>query len=177
MIHTRCPLLRTLIPALLLPLLFVGCGASAKNETEEAPKMSEPERVLREFYTALGNDQQDEARALLTQRAKLTDPKGGSLLGNTASSISANEGIADFNVLKVGEETLESVDGPDGGTEELRTVTIEFEITFNNGESRRSESRLIYEALEKPEGSPPDAPQEFGWRVEAIRAVWEEGAQ
>jgi len=153
MTHTPHPLLRRLI--LVLLLLVVGCGASAAQAATTTP----PERVLRDFYTALDNDRTEEAEALLSHRSKLTDPKGGSLLGNTASSIGANEGIAKFDVLKVGEEEMLA---PEEGSEKQRTVTVEFEITFKNGESRRSESILVYE------------PEEYGWRVEAIRAVWED---
>jgi len=176
--------LPALIPALLLPFLLSACGASAQKE-EEVVKIDPPELVLRNFYTALDNDDREAANALLSKRAKLVDPKGGSLLSNTAALIQANEGIAKFSVLKIGAEIIEVEHSEDGAGEEQRTVTVEFEITFNNGDTRRSESQLVYEQVNAPEPSAesengnaavavPKAPAEFGWRVEGVRAVWQE---
>jgi len=165
--------LPALIPALLLPFLLSACGANAQKE-EEVVKIDPPEVVLRNFYTALGNDDNEAANALLSKRAKLVDPKGGSLLSNTAALIQYNDGIAKFDVLKVGAEIIEVEHTEDGVGKEQRTVTVEFEITFNNGETRRSESQLIYEQLDKPTEAEEAPTAEFGWRVEGVRQVWQE---
>jgi len=165
-------LLSALIPALLLPFLLSACGASA--EKAEAAKIDPPELVLRNFYGALDNDDSEAANTLLSRRAKLVDPKGGSLLSNTTALIQQNGGIAKFNVLKVGAEIVEVEHTEDGQGEEQRTVTVEFEITFNNGETQRSESQLIYEQIDKPSEAADDTPTEFGWRVEGVRQVWQE---
>jgi len=162
-----------LIPSLLLPFLFSACGASA--EKEEVAKIDPPELVLRNFYAALDNDDSETANALLSRRAKLVDPKGGSLLSNTTALIQQNGSIAKFNVLKVGAEIIEVEHTEEGQGEEHRTVTVEFEITFNNGETRRSESQLIYEQIDKLSEAADDTPPEFGWRVEGVRQVWQEG--
>jgi len=176
-------LFSALIPALLLPFLTSACSGSAKVEepVEEVVKITPPEIVLRDFYTALDNDDKDTANALLSKRAKLVDPKGGSLLSNTAALIQHNDGIAKFSVLKVGAEIVEIEHSEDGPGDEQRTVTVEFEITFNNGETRHSESQLVYEQVNTEEESEDGAPStstapapEFGWRVEGIRQVWKE---
>jgi len=164
--------LLTLVPTLLLPFLLSACGASA--EKEPTAKIDPPELVLRNFYSALDNDDSEAANALLSQRAKLADPKGGSLLSNTTALIQQNGGIAKFNVLKVGAEIVEVEHSEGGPVEEQRTVTVEFEITFNNGETRRSESQFIYEQLDKLAEAADDAPSEFGWRVEGVRQVWQD---
>jgi len=171
-----------LIPSLLLPFLTSACSGSAKDEpVEEVVKITPPEVVLRNFYTALGNDDNEAANALLSKRAKLVDPKGGSLRANTAALIQHNDGIAKFDVLKVGAEIIEVEQTEDGPGKEQRTVTVEFEITFNNGETRRSESQLVYEQINTPDepeestGSETTAPApEFGWRVEGVRQVFGE---
>jgi len=164
--------LTSLLPTLLLPFLFSACGANAQKE--EVAKIDPPEVVLRNFYAALDNGDNETSSALLSKRAKLVDPKGGSLLANTTALIQQNDGIAKFNVLKVGEEEIETKARADGETEELRTVMVEFEITFNNGITRRSESQLVYEPLDKSEEEAEDAPVEFGWRVEGVRPVWQD---
>jgi|GEM_PF-876807 len=172
-----------LIPALLLPFLTSACSGSAKVEepVEEVVKITPPEVVLRDFYTALDNDARETANALLSKRAKLVDPKGGSLLSNTAALIQQIDGIAKFSVLKVGAEIVEVEHNEDGSEDEQRTVTVEFEITFNNGETRHSESQLVYEQVNTAEESEDGAPSastapgaEFGWRVEGVRQVWQE---
>jgi len=165
--------LPALIPALLLPFFLAACGASAQKE-EEVIKIDPPEVVLRNFYTALGNDDNEAANALLSKRAKLVDPKGGSLRANTAALIQHNDGIAKFDVLKVGGEVIEVEHTEDGVGKEQRTVTVEFEITFNNGETRRSESQLVYEQIDKPTEAEEAPATEFGWRVEGVRQVWQE---
>jgi len=172
-----------LLPALLLPFLTSACSGSSKVEepVEEVVKITPPEVVLRDFYTALDNDDNEAANALLSKRAKLVDPKGGSLLSNTAALIQHNDGIAKFSVLKVGAEIVEVEHSEDGPEDEQRTVTVEFEITFNNGETRHSESQLVYEQVniaQESEGGAPIAPNapapEFGWRVEGVRQVFKE---
>jgi len=169
-----------LIPALLLPFLTSACSGGAKDEeaVKENIKIEPPELVLRNFYTALDNNDSEAANALLSKRAKLVDPKGGSLLANTSALIQQNDGMAKFDVLKVGGEILEIEHTEDGPGEEQRTVTVEFEITFNNGETRHSESQLIYEQVNAPEesegstgGESAAAAPEFGWRVEGVRQV------
>jgi len=165
-------LLASLLPTLLLPFLLSACGANAQKE--EVVKIDPPEVVLRNFYAALDNDDREAANALLSKRAKLVDPKGGSLLANTTALIQQSEGIAKFDVLKVGGEVIEVEHTEDGVGKEQRTVTVEFEITFKNGETRRSESQLVYEQIDKSTEAGEAPTTEFGWRIEGVRQVWQE---
>jgi len=174
--------LPALIPTLLFTFLALGCGGSgnAKADAPEAVKIDPPELVLRNFYAAIDNQDNETIDALLTRRARAVDPKGGSLIANTTALVQQNDGIAKFDVLKVGAEIIEVEQTEDGPGKEQRTVTVEFEITFNNGETRRSESQLVYEQVnasdesEASTGSEAAAPApEFGWRVEGVRQVWQ----
>jgi len=154
--YTGCPPPRrilNIITILLLACVFSGCsGNSAAQQTES------PEKILRDFYDALNNNDKDTADALLSESARVPDPKGGSLISNTVALIQLNEGIAKLIILKVGTPEIKVIE-VDGSNVERRSVSIEYEITFNNGKSITSKSPLTYED---------------GWRVEFVRQVYED---